>query len=393
MNIKLEIKRRLHNNDDTYNVIGAELKEKRVSLSKTLEAIASNDCSISYICKIERNQVKPSSYYLKEICQRLDITEDNLKKLFDSNKILFNTIKAFYSKDDDLLKKILDEISTFSNYRMLLSKYIIHIYFKEYNKCNLVYDKLNKISGSFSTNDLIIFTLFIGIYHYEQHNYKSSYDFLNLCLEFKYEIEYVRYFAYKYLFLISYKTNSNSFFLYYYKFLNLINDYGILQDIESIFIYSSKYLLLNRCFDEYKKEKLKITNKDIIKDLDFLEHILKNPIRDFTQIDTSTLSAENLLLVKILNKDSKIKEEVYNFKYSKKYKEFLYKYLYDKYCLYTFNNDNFYNLLNIAEEESNVYLLEYCKDEFSKNITHFKYKEFSYEYIRINNIINQVKNL
>lgn len=52
--IQLELERRQSINDDAYELIGAELKRRRVGQSQTLSSVAGDVCSVSYLCKVEK---------------------------------------------------------------------------------------------------------------------------------------------------------------------------------------------------------------------------------------------------------------------------------------------------------------------------------------------------
>ena len=92
-NLKEEIKRRFEEDKVTYETIGAEIKRHRLALSLTLQSVSSTGCSPSYICKIERNQVKPSSKYLKEICKKVNISEDKIDYLLNSKDISSHKVR------------------------------------------------------------------------------------------------------------------------------------------------------------------------------------------------------------------------------------------------------------------------------------------------------------
>ena len=65
--IQQELEKRSQRDDDVYNLIGAEIKRRRVSQSQTLSSIAGDVCSVSYLCKVEKNQLKQNRHMLKEI--------------------------------------------------------------------------------------------------------------------------------------------------------------------------------------------------------------------------------------------------------------------------------------------------------------------------------------
>ena len=60
-----------------YSDIGSLIKRKRKELNVTQDEISKGICSISYLSKIENNQIVPSDFYVREIMDKLDIDEGN----------------------------------------------------------------------------------------------------------------------------------------------------------------------------------------------------------------------------------------------------------------------------------------------------------------------------
>ena len=69
-----ELNRRGKTDDNAYSLIGTELKRVRMSQSQTLSSVAGDLCSVSYLCKVEKAQLKPNRYMLNEICKKLNVS-------------------------------------------------------------------------------------------------------------------------------------------------------------------------------------------------------------------------------------------------------------------------------------------------------------------------------
>ena len=69
-----EIRKRQNKEEDTYAVIGVELRNRRIALSRTLNGVAFKTCSVSYLSKIENNKIHPNKAYVREICNKLDLS-------------------------------------------------------------------------------------------------------------------------------------------------------------------------------------------------------------------------------------------------------------------------------------------------------------------------------
>ena len=63
-----ELKRRLNGKHQDTNMTGVEIRLRRSAYNITLEELAKDICSISYLSKIENSQIKPSYLALHDIC-------------------------------------------------------------------------------------------------------------------------------------------------------------------------------------------------------------------------------------------------------------------------------------------------------------------------------------
>ena len=65
---------------ETMQVIGAELKRRRIYKATTLVNLSSI-CSISYISKIENGKIIPKLHVLQELCEEQGISKEELDTL------------------------------------------------------------------------------------------------------------------------------------------------------------------------------------------------------------------------------------------------------------------------------------------------------------------------
>ena len=66
-----EIECKMHDKEEAYAVIGAEIRLRRLSSYKTLKALAYKTCSVSYISKIESNDIIPNQFVFRELLRLL----------------------------------------------------------------------------------------------------------------------------------------------------------------------------------------------------------------------------------------------------------------------------------------------------------------------------------
>lgn len=166
--------------------IGSVIKHHRGETRLTLEEISEGICSVSYLCKVENNQIVPSKTILPKIISRLNIKEDELKETYNSDWILTVLAKDYVS--EELIKNaknknnyqaklinygrlILNEHDYVGAYKQFLdlTRYLPH--FKEEEMCFFLYlyiimcDKKERYTDSlviarevlkFTKNELVI---------------------------------------------------------------------------------------------------------------------------------------------------------------------------------------------------------------------------------------------
>lgn len=204
---KEEFKRRNEFDKNTYNMIGTEIKRLRLSKSRTLSAIADNVCSVSYLCKIEKAQMKPNHHTLGEICKRLEIDDEQLNVLFKLKEMLFLVVDYFYENNIKEIKRINEESKQFNNYRSKLIELIYMLSLKDIKKASSICEELFKIASAMYTNELNVFLVFYSLLSFYNEEYKETIDNLQSIASLNND-NIVSVIAYEILFKCYYKMNS-----------------------------------------------------------------------------------------------------------------------------------------------------------------------------------------
>lgn len=190
--------------DNSQALIGTEIKLRRNALSKTLEEISADTCSVSYLSKLENCEIKGNPVFLEEICKKVRLTNDNIKSIKQSREIFENAIRCIYNKDEDGLKGYYDQIFDLKNYRAKMIKLMYSLYHSNMRVSKRLLEELSKVEASMQLNDLIILAYLESWYYYLNNEYYDaflllkplvpltvSYRFLDsLCLELIVDIEY-----------------------------------------------------------------------------------------------------------------------------------------------------------------------------------------------------------
>lgn len=192
--LKNKINKRVRISDyrSDYQEIGSFIKKKRKELNVTQDTISNGICSISYLSKMENNQIIPNEYYVKEIMSKLEVSESFYQKTLDDKLYLSNMIKGIFFLDDDLVKSTFKEVEDIENNLVInLVKLGYYVYFHIEDDNQYVMMLENLVTNM---NDLELYTyLFLSsIYFISKENFKTALEILFLCNKISISNDYLR---------------------------------------------------------------------------------------------------------------------------------------------------------------------------------------------------------
>lgn len=232
-----EILKRLNGKTCNDNITGIEIKLRRSLCDMTLQELAEDICSVSYLCKIEQSQIKPNYICLCDICEKLNISKDTLKVLMDLNKVLIDMVGAYFENDEEKLEEIFNKGKGLENYRYKIISFIYYIYKKEFDMALKLSNELRNIVGVLNDIDLYTYAVFYNILNFDLIEAEEIYEELKM---------------------IS-KLNSRE-----NELMNLV-DFLI---VKCLFKMNSS--LLVKKIDELSEEYLKIARFDLIEDIRYV---------------------------------------------------------------------------------------------------------------------------
>lgn len=251
--LRNELEKRRQKNDDVYRIIGTELKRSRTKQSHTLSYVADDVCSVSYLCKIEKNQLKPNRYLLRELCKKLNIDAPKISTLFELKELLKKVTELFYREDMEELELIFQKCNCFDNYK---SKLIDFIYYLSQRK---IYDaielstELLKITNLMQESELNLFILFYSILKFYQEEYLEALDHL-LLLEIPENSQSQKYICDYYIFCCYFKLNHPFTLLYAEKLIQFCIRNLQIEKLGNIHYILGLYYLINECYPACEKE-------------------------------------------------------------------------------------------------------------------------------------------
>lgn len=290
MTIENEIRRRLNKGEDLYAVIGAEIKNRRLMLSKTLSSLADKNCSISYLCKIEKNQVKPSHSHLYDICRKLDITNDKVNYLLNSRELLLESVKIFYYHDFKLLEKYYQSLEGLESHRIILIRLIFALTRVCLEEAEGYILKLSRLVGSLADLDLMLYATFYGVYLYYLQDYVNAADYFKLAVEYNISIEYIKPIQKGYLFMCALNTSSLSLERYYLELEAELENYGANLDLDKANYRLCLHYIMTIQYTPFKHTFRKIKDNTYKKSLELIFYVMTEAKEKIAEVRQESLN-------------------------------------------------------------------------------------------------------
>lgn len=352
---------------DKYEIVGVEIKNRRKRDSKTLEYISQNVCSQSYLCKIEKNKIDPNKNFLREICSRLELTDDKVDFLFELRDVLLKVVGSFIIGDYSYIEYAYLQGKGFENYRFNIIKLIYHISLKEIDSANVVCNELLPIISNMGDFDLSIFAVFSAILSYYKYDFKNALDDLEYIDDITTNIE-IRVLKKLVEFKVHFAMNSYDTPTYYENVKKEIFDceyYGLIKELNYLM---GLYYIKNDCDKSFKKILNKMMSK---KDLTSLKAVKAFMDDNFTNVciyEDSDLNDFALSLKMICSGNNKSKEIFNN--NAKNYYQITYDIFFIEYYLIKTYKEKFNYIfekgLPMACKANDMFLCNFFYDELTK---------------------------
>lgn len=360
-----------------YSIVGLEIKDRRLKVSKTLESLAHNICSTSYMSKIENGKIRPNRVVMREICRKLNIDEEKIDYLLAITQKLKRVVLAFAHGEHDVVSKIYQEGLGFINYRFKIIELIYLIDNKKYGEASSLCDEIGKLIANMNEYDFTVYSIFYGILCYYTENYiegKTIFEKMN----FDFKDEGLNILKFKYEFYCSFKLNDRNTLLLYRNLRDYLVDIGCFTELEENNYIIGIYLLRNNCLCEYIPIYKSIRNSTYKKNLSLYSKLLLNKnmkIKSQWYEGTSPYFY-NLAMIRNNNFD-----KLLNLSHKDSIGIIEYNYLIINYLMIPSSTERYNYILYACKEElkktHEMYLFKFFLDELSKmSIELSRYKDF-----------------
>lgn len=275
--------------EERYGIIGVEIKARRISLSQTLEALSDNVCSLSYLCKIEKNKIEPNRAFLREICKRLELSEEKVDYLFKLKEILISVVHAYIIGDINFIKKRYEEGKGLENYRFNIIKLIYCLAKKDIEGADIVNIKLTPLYSTMSDFDITIYALFSAILSFYKGEFSNALDDIEYLPEFMLlnDVEVLRD---ELVFKIHYVMNIPDTPSYYEIVKNKYYEYSYYNYLDYAKYLISCYYIKNNCEKSYEFIINTINDEKIKSSLVGVKSFFDNNVSHLIGIDDKLLN-------------------------------------------------------------------------------------------------------
>ncbi len=162
-----------------YQSIGISIRQRRLELKLTQEALAKGICSNTYISKIENNAIAINKENLCLIMERMDMPIEAIGFPEEMVDILDKSFTFFVYKDFDGYEKLFQEISRYQfGILILISRFGYHVLVGDIEAARPLYNELFRYLSSLKEYGLLVFAIYACWYNITISDYQMAKEIL-----------------------------------------------------------------------------------------------------------------------------------------------------------------------------------------------------------------------
>ena len=159
---------------ENIQIIGAELKRRRINQSKTLVNL-SGVCSISYISKIENGKIIPKMNVLEELCEEQGMSKEELDTLLNVDTLIEQCIESMFWRNDENISNIYSAVNLFDNYKISFIKTIYEMNYQHWDKVEMLLNSLSIIRDNLEGRDFYLYIYLLMCFANAKFDYPEVY--------------------------------------------------------------------------------------------------------------------------------------------------------------------------------------------------------------------------
>lgn len=169
------------------NLYAQIIKNHRIQNHYTLSEMAKGICSISYLCKFERNAIDAEETYIRMLFERMHLDFEKVGKNIVDNGIV-NCLKAYlymnWSDIESVYHNIDDSLYNSDNYLIKAFYFLIRNDYQAFSDCILT---LDEIKENLSQEDIGIMMFLVIEYYCKTYQFREARRYLELLTDMIYE--------------------------------------------------------------------------------------------------------------------------------------------------------------------------------------------------------------
>lgn len=256
-----------------YYLYSQIIKNERAKRKLTLAEIAKGICSVSYLCKFEKNDIIADESYIRAIFEKVNL-DFNLVGRNILKDGIENSLRAYlandYEKIELLYISIDDSIFNAQNYLIKCFYYLVN---KKYKELNETIKAIDNIKDTLLIDDVGVFFFLVVQYYIDTLQYYEANKILRASEGLKFNVVELKWLIDEQNFKVGFHLEDyHQMYCYYYKIVNT-NSIGY-PGIRKIFL-RAKYLYalassnFQRTFTEFNELNYFNVPKNYHLDLDF----------------------------------------------------------------------------------------------------------------------------
>lgn len=232
--LRRQLKKRKTQKHYEVKPIGSALKLRRQELRLTLEEGAEGICSISYLSKLENNQIEPNPEFVERLSKRMKMKEHGHYDHDDYEKDL-KLITEWMIHKSPLDTTLLDKYQSREDHQALLIKLMFDVMNARISIFETRYDTIKQFIPHFTQDELSLLIFCLSEVLYAKHQYKLAHQVI-LELPHEHAKNFDHYLlSLRLRLLASYKLHFGAEIIaIYHEYLNLLSNEGYYHLIEEI---------------------------------------------------------------------------------------------------------------------------------------------------------------
>jgi hypothetical protein len=168
------------NSKNKNNLYAQIIKNHRIQHHYTLQEMAKGICSISYLCKFERNAIDAEETYVRMIFERMHLDYEKVGKNIVDNGVI-SCLKAYlylnWSDIESIYQTIDDTLYNSDNYLIKAFYFLIRSEYQAFSDC---ISTLDEIKENLSHEDIGIMMFLVIEYYCKTHQFREAKRYLEM---------------------------------------------------------------------------------------------------------------------------------------------------------------------------------------------------------------------